>query len=113
MKSYNPVPNKTPFPNAKRCKEMEAEDLSLDIAQVTQQMITNYGENIHDMSCRSNILLIFRRYVKFQGCGFCNRRMNQLMEFYRTLKQYNIIPVVVYPEDVEEGESFFAKVSNY
>lgn len=67
--------------------------------------------NVLQLSHQHHVLLIFRRFVSFGGCSFCNRRTMELLEFYRSLTQLNILPVVVYPESKEKGEKFFNGVS--
>ncbi|KAF0982209.1 hypothetical protein FDP41_012070 [Naegleria fowleri] len=64
-------------------------------------------KSVYELSCHHYVLLIFRRFVKYEGCALCNRRMYQILEMYRSLKQLNVIPIVVYPEEEKTGEEFF------
>ncbi|KAG2373526.1 hypothetical protein C9374_011989 [Naegleria lovaniensis] len=68
---------------------------------------SNIKTSVFELSNHHYILLIFRRFVKFEGCCFCNRRMFHLLEMYRSLKQLNVLPIVVYPEEERIGEEFF------
>ncbi|KAG2393856.1 hypothetical protein C9374_003620 [Naegleria lovaniensis] len=79
-----------------------------NIMSVMETSNTNQPvRNVLQLSQQHHVLLIFRRFVSYGGCAFCNRRTLELLQFYRSLTQMNIVPVVVYPESKEKGEKFF------
>lgn len=58
------------------------------------------------------ILLVIRRYIRHGGCGFCNRRIVELVEWSKSLLQTGIVPVVLHAEDEKDGDMFFSQFNN-
>ena len=89
-------------------------DTSLEVLDTLKEMKVRHAlvHNLSELSHQATILLIFRRFTNYGGCALCNRRMIELIEWNKSLKQLNIVPVIVYPEPEEIGEKFFSNVGN-
>ena len=80
--------------------------------QIFTQFKTSNGKTLAQLSQHHNCLLIFRRFLRFGGCAFCNRRLYQIAKIYKSLLQLNIIPVVIHVESDEEVKEILEEHHN-
>jgi len=84
-----------------------AQSTATDIpSQVFSSTLVSDGQSLAQLSKRHNVLLIFRRFIRFGGCAFCNRRLFQIAQIYNSLLQLNTVPVIVHKEGPEEVEQW-------
>lgn len=72
------------------------------------QLKTNQGATLNELSSRSKVMLVFLRQF---GCTFCREGLTDLLRVKKQLKQENILPVIVHQTN-EHYASQLLKVYN-
>jgi len=76
----------------------------LDKLNFLQQIETQRGESLWDLSYKKPVLLVFLRHF---GCVFCKEAMTELSAFSDKIKSQNAHLVMVHLADPVTAESFF------